>query len=273
MSDIKHWHHLTTTEVRQTAAQDPVVVLPVAALEQHGPHLPISTDLDIGMGLLTAAFDALPDDFPAWVLPPQAIGSSREHVRFPGTVSVEPAGLGTVIRAHGRALAACGVRRIVLSNSHGGNRSGLDAAALRLREEFGMLAVTTHYFLFARPSGVALPETEWRHGLHGGAIETAMMLHLRPDLVRTKHLRNAPSLAATLEDTLRQVSPEHDAASFAWLAGDLNRSGVTGNATLATAEIGAQLVAYYGARLAEVLLDAAAFPIDCLDDGGGETDS
>ena len=80
---------MTTLEVSRLAELDPVVILPLAAIEQHGPHLPLSTDLDIGMGLLASAFDTLPDKFPAWVLPPQAVGSSREHLRFPGTVSLD----------------------------------------------------------------------------------------------------------------------------------------------------------------------------------------
>ena len=248
------------------AERDPVVVLPLAATEQHGPHLPLSTDLDIGMGLLANAIGHLPEDFPAWVLPPQTVGASREHARFPGTVSLEPELLGAVIDAYGAALAACGVRRLVLSNSHGGNRSALDAAGLRLRDEGEMLVVKTHYFLFPRPTDVDFPDAEWRHGLHGGAVETSMMLHLCPDLVRKGKIRDAPSRAADLEQTLRRVTPESDAASFAWLAGDLNPSGVVGNASLARPELGEQLVGHYGKLLAEVIQDARAFPLDRLSD-------
>ena len=267
MTASRQWHELTTAEVKNEARRDPVVVLPLAALEQHGPHLPLSTDVEIGIGLLTAAFDRLPPDVSAWRLPPQTTGASREHTRFAGTVSLEPQLLAAVVHEHGRALASCGVRRLVLSNSHGGNRSTLDAAGLRLRDEHGMLVVTTHYFLFPPPTSVELPETEWRHGLHGGAVETAMMMHLRPDLVRTEHVRDAPSLGAELAGRLKQVSPERDAASFAWLASDLNQSGVTGNAGLASAELGGRLVEHYGGLLADVIQDAAAFPIERLGDG------
>ena len=260
----RYWQTLTTVEAARLAERDPVVVLPLAALEQHGPHLPLSTDLDIGSGLLACAFEHLPDDFPAWVLPPVAVGASREHARFAGTVSLDPALLGAIVQAHGAALARAGVRRLVLSNSHGGNRAALDAAALRLREEQDLLVVKANYFLLPRPDDVDLPASEWRHGLHGGAVETAMMLHLRPDLVRMDTARTAPSIGEELERTLRRVDAGGDAAAFAWLAGDLNPSGAAGNAALANAALGARLVAWYGAALAEVIRDAGRFPLERL---------
>ncbi len=262
--DSRTWQALTTVEAARLAARDPVAVLPLAAVEQHGPHLPLSTDVDIGSGLLAAAFRGLAADFPAWALPPLAAGASREHARFAGTLSLEPQLIADVIHAHGAALARDGVRRLVLSNSHGGNRAAAETAALRLRDELGLLVVTAHYFLLPRPAGVDLPEAEWRHGLHGGAVETAMMLHLRPDLVRTEAIGDARSLAAELEGTLRRVAPGNDAASFAWLAGDLNPAGVTGDAALADAALGRRLVEGYGAALADIIRDARGFPLERL---------
>jgi len=260
---MRWWSALTTEEARALGARDPVVILPLASTEQHGPHLPLSTDLDIGLGLLGAAFGLLPGDFPALMLPPQAVGSSREHARFPGTLSLEPELLGALIEETGDALAACGVRRLMLANSHGGNRYVLDDAGLRLREEHGMLVVKASWFRFPRPDGVELPESEWRHGLHGGAVETAMMLHLRPDLVRKDRASNARSLGEELEGTLEHLGPE-GAASFAWLAGDLHASGVVGDARRADARMGERLVAHYAAVLAQVIRDARAFPLDRL---------
>ena len=255
---------MTTSDAQGLAERDPVIILPLGAIEQHGPHLPLSTDLDIGMGLLARAFRHLPDDFPAWVLPPQAVGSSREHMRFRGTLSLDPELLSEVIHQYGVALAGCGVRRLVLSNSHGGNRHALDAAGLRLRAEEGLLVVKAHYFRFPRPEGVDLPDAEWRHGLHGGAVETAMMLHLRPDLVRTQEVRESRSLGADLEGTLRRLGPEEEAASFSWLADDLNRLGVIGDPRQADAATGERLVAHYGEALADVIQDARAFPLERL---------
>ena len=264
MSKTPQWDSLTTNEARHASEQDPVVVLPLAATEQHGPHLPLSTDVDIGMGLLAAAFGHLPRGFPAWVLPAQPVGASREHARFPGTISLDPEELSTVIYRHGVALSSCGVRRMVLSNSHGGNRAALATAGLKLRDELEMLVVTAHYFLFPRPPDVDLPDTEWRYGLHGGAIETSMMLSLCPDRVRTEYLADARSLAEDLDETLERVSSDNESASAAWIAGDLNSSGVVGNSSLASPQLGRQLVSYYGERLAEVIRDARAFPVERL---------
>ena len=143
---IRYWQSMTTVEARRAIEHDPVLILPLAAIEQHGPHLPLSTDLDIGMGLLATAFCRLPNDFPAWVLPPLAVGASREHMRFPGTLSLDPEILSGVIYQYGAALAANGVRRLVLSNSHGGNRQALGAAGLQLREKLGLLVVEDQLF-------------------------------------------------------------------------------------------------------------------------------
>ncbi len=260
---IRYWHSLTTTEAAALAARDPVVILPLAATEQHGPHLPLSTDLDIGLGLLREAFRRLPDDLPAWALPPQAIGNSREHQRFAGTLSLDAELLIEGIHQIGTAVAASGVRRLVIFNSHGGNLGAMDAAALRLRDEQGLLVVKASYATFSRPADVELPEAEWRHGLHGGAVETAMMLHLRPDLVRDERRQCFSSLGQELDGTLRRVGADGEAA-FAWLATDLNPHGVTGNARLVDPDIGQRLVAHYGCVLAEVLQDALAFPLDRL---------
>lgn len=260
---LRRWEEATTGEIRSLVEEDPVVILPLAATEQHGPHLPLSTDLEIGRGILESASRHLPDDFPALALPPQAVGSSVEHARFPGTLSVDAELLCRVIGRIGEAVARTGIRRLVLHNSHGGNRPALDRAGLRLREERDMLVVKASYPLFPRPDSVELPETEWRHGLHGGAVETAMMLHLRPDLVRAEELASARSLGRDLEERLERLGPDAP-ASFSWLAGDLHPSGAVGDPRLADADMGARLVEHYGRLLAEVIGDARRFPLDRL---------
>ena len=261
---IRRWQSMTTTEVERLVNLDPVVILPVAAVEQHGPHLPLSTDLDIGLGLLTSAFRRLEEDFPAVVLPPVAVGTSREHARFAGTLSIDPELLNEMVYQQGVALHRAGVRRVVLSNSHGGNVAALSTAGLRLRDAHGLLVVKANYFLFPPPETVQLPSSEWRHGLHGGAVETAMMLHLHADAVRRDQMRYHASQAETLEASLDLVGPEEPAASFSWLAGDLHASGATGHAELADRAMGERLVDYYGGKLADVIRDTRAFPIDTL---------
>lgn len=257
------WQSLTSGEVEDLVARDPVAVLPLAAIEQHGPHLPLSTDLDIGLGILDRALRGLPEDFPVAVLPPQALGASAEHLSHAGTLGLSPDLLGALIFEIGSALAESGVRRLVISNSHGGNLGLLEDASLRLRREEGMLVVRATYFRFPRPEAEVFPEAEWRDGFHGGAVETAMMLHLRPGLVRKEAIGSHPSITVELEKKLRRIRPEGQ-APFAWLAEDLNASGVVGDARLASAEAGALLVEHYAGALAEVIEDARAFPLERL---------
>jgi creatinine amidohydrolase len=257
------WSALSPDRMAAAVARDPVVVLPLAATEQHGPHLPSSTDADIGIGLLAEAFGRLPDRTPAWVGAPVTVGASLEHSAFAGTRSIPADELVQAIVDFGAGLAAAGVRRLLLSNSHGGNRYAMDSAALILRVEHDMLVIKANWPRFPRPDDVEVPDGEWRHGIHGGAIETAMMLHLRPDLVRLDAIEDFTSLGEELERTLRRVGPEGE-APFAWMAGDLNPEGVVGRASLATAEMGERLVRHYGEALADVVLDALEFPIGRL---------
>ena len=267
LDGIRWWHDLTRNEAAEAVRVDPVIVLPVAALEQHGPHLPLSTDADIGRGILARAFRGLEADGPdVYALPMLEVGTSEEHLDHPGTVSIPPHTLEETVVGIGSSLARAGIRRLVLSNTHGGNRAALDLAALRLRRTARMLVVKAHSFRIPRPSGVELPEREWTHGLHGGAVETALMLHLRPEAVREERISQFVSLGEDLEQALEFVGPE-GAAAFAWLAGDLNPRGVVGDATLASAAMGERLLEAYGDFLARVIQDAAVFPLGRLASG------
>nr|WP_298412848.1 creatininase family protein [uncultured Halomonas sp.] len=257
---IRHWQELSSTELEQTICPDSVAVLPLAAIEQHGAHLPLSTDLDIGLGLLQAAMSKLPGAFPLLVLPALAVGASQEHASYSGTLSLPPETAIAVIEAYGDSIARAGVRRLVLLNSHGGNKSAADIAALTLRKRWGMLVVKAHYMRFAIPAE-ALPFEEMRHGLHGGALETAMMLHLAPQKVRREHIGHPPSRGESMAARGEWLGPEGEAA-FAWLAEDLHPGGVVGNARLADAELGARLVEHYAALLATLLEETRAMNIE-----------
>ncbi len=130
-----------------------------------------------------------------------------------------------------------------------------------------MLVVKASYFRLPRPEGIDLPASEWTHGLHGGAVETAMMLHLRPDLVRRDAIRRFASLGEEMERRHAHLGPE-GAAAFSWAAGDLSPEGVAGDASLADAAMGRRLVEHYGRCLAQVVEDAHRFPLERLGDGG-----
>lgn len=254
------WHEMTSPEVANLAERDPVVILPIAAIEQHGPHLPLSTDVEIGAGLIANAVGRL-EDVPHVVLPAQVVGASPEHLAFPGTLTLTPKSLEETLSEIAGSLYTADIRRLVLMNSHGGNKAVLDSAAIRIRLEYDMLVVKANYFRFPGPGNVSLPDAEWTHGLHGGALETAMMLHLRPDLVRRKEIRRFESFGEELEHEMAWIRPE-GVAPFAWLAQDLNPDGVTGDATLATAELGHRLIEHYGAILADIVRDASVFPVE-----------
>ncbi|NNF12975.1 MAG: creatininase family protein [Gemmatimonadetes bacterium] len=259
----RRWDELTTVELDDQARRGAVAVVPLAAIEQHGPHLPLSTDRIIGEGVVEEACSEAASDVPLLILPTLAMGTSPEHAAFGGTLSLDAATLETTLFDVGASVARAGIRRLVVVNSHGGNRAVVDVAALRLRTTLEMLVVKAHTFRFPPPDGVDLPGKEWTHGLHGGAVETAIMLHLRPDLVRQDAIRSFPSLGEEMEATLKHLRPEGP-ASFAWTADDLNPGGVVGDATLARAEMGKRFVTHYAAYLADILRDTHRFPLDRL---------
>ena len=265
---MKHrvWGELTSPEVAEVAGSDPVFFWTVSATEQHGPHLPLSTDALIGAGLAAEAERRLPPDFPLVHLPPLEVGSSLEHEGFAGTLSVPHELLAAWVVRVGKGVAAVGGRRLVILNSHGGNRHVLEGAALRLRAETGLLVIPLHYPRLGRPPSVELPDDEWRYGLHGGAVETALMLYLHPELVRKDRIPPGVSLARELDEALEVVSAEGP-AGFAWLAQDLNPQGVTGQASLADPEMGRRLLEFWGTGVAAVLRDARAFPLERLGSG------
>lgn len=261
------WADLTGPELRVLAARDALAILPVAAIEQHGPHLPLSTDVDIGEGLLAAALSArqhtvTAQSQPVLTLPTLAIGSSLEHTGFAGTLSLPPEAAIAQIEAIGAGVARAGIRRLLLFNSHGGNKATLDIAALKLRAVHGLLVVKANYFRFP-PSAETLPTEELTHGLHGGALETSLMLHLAFEKVRRDALASFEPLGQRRADAGATVLPEGEAA-FAWLAQDLHPQGVAGDARLASAERGATLCAHYAARLAQIIDETLDFDLNTL---------
>jgi creatinine amidohydrolase len=230
------WGDYRTTEYASIDAEATIAVLPVAAIEQHGPHLPVSTDTTIMDGMLETVISRLPADLDIRILPVQAVGKSNEHIEAPGTLTLPPATLIDAWTELGLSIARAGVKKIVVVNSHGGNEEvmGIVTRELRVREK--MLAVKTSWQRFGRPAGM-YTELEDRQGIHGGDVETSLMLHFRPDLVEMGKAQNFVSNVARAETEfalLRQTG----AHAFAWLASDLNPNGVVGDATTATAEKG-----------------------------------
>jgi creatinine amidohydrolase len=230
------WGDFRTTEYAAIDPETTIAVLPVAAIEQHGPHLPVSTDATIMNGMLATAIARLPADLDIRILPVQSVGKSNEHVHAPGTLTLTPLAAIQSWADIGASVARAGVKKIVFVNSHGGNEEIMGIVARELRVAFKMLAVKTSWSRFGRPAGL-YSDIEDRYGIHGGDFETSMMLHFRPDLVDMGKAEDFVSSVQRAEQEFELLKPTGTHA-FAWIASDLNPNGVVGEARLATAEKG-----------------------------------
>ena len=255
----KFWAEMTWTEFRDADMASAIAVLPVAAIEQHGPHLPVGVDTFIMEGYLRAAVARLPADLPALFLPVQAIGKSNEHLEFPGTLTFSAE---TVIRAWreiGESVHRAGVRKLVIVNSHGGNIPPLDIVARELRVRLGMLVVVASWSRFGYPEGLYGPD-EKVHGIHAGEAETSLMMAFRPELVRHDAVRNfVPNSIAIAEDFawLRVTQP----IGFGWMAQDVSAAGAMGDAASATAEKGSVTADSGAAAFIDLLCDVERFDV------------
>ena len=259
---FRHWQELSSSALAALDQKHVVAVLPLAATEQHGPHLPTGTDHFIAEGLLAEASRRARKTLEIVVLPVQAIGASLEHVRFPGTLSLPPAAMIELIAAIGGGVAKAGLRKLVIMNSHGGNVAAMTAAALECRARHDILALTAGWSRLGLPEGL-VEERERAFGIHGGLVETALMLHFRPELVDMQRAADFGSLQAALSERFERLSA-YGPVGFGWLAGDLNPQGVTGNAAAATPRIGAAIAAHQAAAFVALLGEVAAAEVDSL---------
>lgn len=258
----RRWIDLTTEDFR-SLPPDTVAILPTAAIEQHGPHLPVSVDTTIAEGLVGRALELAPPDLPVLALPTLCIGKSDEHLRFPGTLTIDDRTLTAQWTQVGRSVARAGLRRMVILNAHGGQVQFVETVARRLRIEAGMFVVSAHWpRLWGGDPRV--PAAEERHGLHGGQIETAMMLHLAPHLVRMEKAAPFESWGVAIDRGNAILVPE-GGVSFGWMAEDLHPSGATGDASRATAELGRDIVEAVAERLATLLGEVHRLDISRLD--------
>jgi creatinine amidohydrolase len=248
-----YWQDLTTTDFARVDAARTIALLPVAAIEQHGPHLPLVTDALINAGVVRRALQLLPPTSSVLVLPSLNIGDSLEHSAFPGTLSADLDALLGLWLAVGRNVARAGVTKLVIFNSHGGQRAHVDLAALRLRVAHGLLVARAHSFSFGVPPGL-FDADELAHGLHGGAVETSLVMHLQPDLVRRDALADFASAGRTMSTGGGFLGVE-EPVGIGWMAQDLNAQGVCGNAAAASAEKGALVLEHMAQGLVRLLAE------------------
>jgi len=262
------WAELKSDEFKGLNPETTIAILPVAATEQHGPHLPVTTDTAIAEGMLGLLKEHLPRDLSVLVLPIQAIGKSNEHLLSPGTLSLSAETLQHVLVEIGEGVHRAGLRKLVLANSHGGNASVLTTVARELRVKFGMLVVATHWRWFGLPDGI-YDAVEARHGIHAGDIETSLMLSFRRELVDMDKAKNFVSSAIAMEKEFSHLGPTGTHA-FGWIAQDLNAEGAVGDAGKATADKGKKTAAHQIDGFIALLRDMTAFSLNRLYAGNAD---
>jgi len=257
-----YWNELNASDFADLSAERTVAVLPIASTEQHGPHLPIATDVAIANGMLAEFRSQRPEDLDVLVLPTQEIGKANEHVFGPGTLSLGAELLIPMWTAIGAKVAEAGIRKLVIVNSHGGNVDIMSIVGRELRVRYRMAVVGTQWGRFGNPEGM-ISEHESKYGIHGGEVETSLMLHFRPELVRMQHARNFVSKAEWMTDNTAYLQPTPPHA-LAWIAHDLNEAGVVGDASKGTAEKGAAICRHQVAGFIGLLRELTAYPLSNL---------
>jgi creatinine amidohydrolase len=263
------WSDLTTRQFAQLAASpsiaQTVAVLPVAATEQHGPHLPVSVDATLVDGVVNACLPHLPADLPILFLPTQSIGKSNEHIRFPGTLTLSAQTIISLWMDIGASVARSGIKKLVLLNSHGGQASIMDIVARDLRTEHDLIVYSANWYNL--PLGDAVmglfPAQEHRFGIHAGDIETSMMLALREEFV---DMAQAQNFHSTSQDRAGKypVLGNGTSAKLGWQMQDYNLQGAAGNAAAATAAKGHALIDAAGLQLANLLKEVSDLPLSIL---------
>ncbi|MGP9813224.1 creatininase family protein [Rhodopseudomonas sp. NSM] len=258
----RDWTEIRWPEIGDADPARWIAVLPLAATEQHGPHLPLGTDVIIAQAYLARVHELLPAELPATFLPLQPVGLSSEHLSFPGTLTLSTETALRLWTEIGDSVAQAGVRKLVMVTSHGGNSAAMGLVAQELRARHGMLAVTTGWARFGLPDGLFAAD-ELRHGIHGGAVETSIMLAHAPHLVRTDRIADFRPATLAMEQDFRFLSAQRP-APFAWAAQDLHPSGAIGDATAATADKGRQALDHGARAFCELLADVDRFDLAAL---------
>ncbi len=269
----RFWAELSTRDFAQMIASgeaaQTIAVLPVAAIEQHGPHLPLSVDTTLVDGVVAAALPHLPDAAKVLFLPTQAVGFSPEHARFPGTLTLKSETIIRLWTEIGESVAAGGIRKLLLFNAHGGQVSVMDMVARDLRARLDLLVYSASWFNLplldadGRDVNERFGAGEQRFGIHGGDIETSMMLALAPAQVDMAQARDFRSTAQERAQNF-EILGNGKCAKLGWQMQDYNAAGAVGNAAAASAEKGHALLQAAGSGLARLLLEMERLPLSTL---------
>jgi creatinine amidohydrolase len=267
MTTSRFWADLGTRDFAQLDPARTVAVLPLGATEQHGPHLPLSVDQVLVDGVVAAALPHLPADVPALFLPTQQVGYSPEHARFDGTLTLSSATLIAAWTELGECVARAGLRKLLLLNAHGGQVSLMDIVARELRCRCKLIVYSCSWWNLPLGDAVTglFSAEEHRFGVHGGEIETSMMLALAPQQVQMAHARDFKS-SSQHRAAHYPVLGDGRSAKLGWQMQDYNTRGAAGNAAAGTPEKGRALVEAAGARLAALLQEFSSLPLSTLVD-------
>lgn len=241
-----------------------IAVLPLAATEQHGPHLPLDTDVLIAQAYLERVREIVSNTLPVTFLPIQPVGISSEHTDFPGTQTLAPEVALRDWMALGESVAQAGLRKLVIVTSHGGNSAAMSLIAQELRTRRHMFVVTTSWGRLSAPEKLFATE-EVEHGIHGGAIETSIMLARYAGKVRREAIADFRPLTIAMKKKFRWLSAQRP-APFAWQAQDLHPSGAVGDATQASADKGERLLDQGAKAFCELLTEVDQFNLQLLID-------
>jgi creatinine amidohydrolase len=261
----RNWIEMTWQDVAGADTARWIAVLPLAAVEQHGPHLPLGVDTYIAEGYLARVEQLLSTGLPVTFLPVQRIGVSAEHLSYPGTLTLTAQ---TAIAAWieiGESLMRAGVRKLVLITSHGGNVSAMEIVARDLRTRLGMLAVTVGWHRFGYPDGT-FDREEKKHGTHAGDVETSLMLAAQPHTVRMDKAADATPATVAMAREFKWLGA-YRPAGFGWMTQDLHPSGALGDGTQATAAKGEASFMQGAQAFVELLREVDRFDLSRLREG------
>ncbi|MGF1596948.1 MAG: creatininase family protein [Acidimicrobiales bacterium] len=250
----RRYEDLTGPEVVDRISPSSILLLPIGATEQHGPHLPMSVDTVIASETAAALVDECGDDLDVWLLPTMSVSKSNEHAWCPGTLYLSPETMLAVLRDIGRAVASTGAERLVLLNGHGGNTTHLGTVLRELRLELGLKTFLMHPSLPPAYGGSSTAE-ELGMGIHGGLDETSVFMHLRPDQVDLSAAERRVPEALAGNTHVRFGG----SVSFGWLSNDFHPDGYIGDPTGASAELGRKLFDHNVATLAEAMAEVKTF--------------
>ena len=267
----KFWADLTSRHFSQLAASSvinqAIAVLPVAAIEQHGPHLPVSVDTSLVNGVIEAALPHLPDSLPVLFMPTQQVGKSNEHIRYPGTLTLSAQTLISVWTELGACVARAGIKKLLLFNSHGGQVSVMDIVARDLRTAHDLIVFSSNWYTLPLGEEVMnlFTPAEHRFGIHAGDMETSMMLALREKYVDMKQAQHFHTQAEERAKNYPLLG-NGTTAKMGWQIQDYNPYGAAGDASLATAAKGHAVIDAAGLQLARLLQEISSLPLSTLTD-------